>query len=159
MALKRSLLADREMLAARTLIALPDGSVVCGNQRLLAARELGWETIPAIVVNLDEERAAVWALRDNNGYGEWDDTLASFFSELAGEGVDLDLAGFAPVELERLLAAAAADLSEAERVRGRDAARRKSRNQIADYSPRCCLSVRRPSPRNRPSSRNRTPLL
>jgi hypothetical protein len=44
--LKRSLKADREMLRACPLIALPDRTVVCGNQRLRAAMELGRETIP-----------------------------------------------------------------------------------------------------------------
>lgn len=39
--LKQTLAADREMLWARPLIALPDGTVICGNQRLLAAVELG----------------------------------------------------------------------------------------------------------------------
>src|SRR5689334_22416790 len=50
--LKRALEADREMLAARPLIALPDGTVICGNQRLLAARELGWESLPVLTVDL-----------------------------------------------------------------------------------------------------------
>src|SRR5581483_11662511 len=113
-ALKRSLEADRQMLEARPLIALLDGRVVCGNQRLLAAQELGWETIPTIVVDLDEERAAVWALRDNNSYGEWDDTLASLVAELAGDGLDLDLIGFAPADIERLLAEANAALTLAD---------------------------------------------
>jgi hypothetical protein len=40
--LKRAMLADREMLWARPLLALPDGTVFAGNQRLLGARELGW---------------------------------------------------------------------------------------------------------------------
>ena len=47
-ALKRSLVAEREMLRARPLIALPDGRVICGNMRLRAARELGWGTIPTL---------------------------------------------------------------------------------------------------------------
>ena len=113
-ALKRSLEADREMLAARPLIALPDGRVICGNQRLLAARELGWEAIPTVVVDLDEKRAAVWALRDNNSYGEWDDTLAGLLAELASDGIDLDLAGFHPDEVEGLLAEASSSLLPAD---------------------------------------------
>jgi arsenate reductase-like glutaredoxin family protein len=43
--LMRAMAADPEMLSARPLIVLPDGTVICGNQRLLAARELGWQTI------------------------------------------------------------------------------------------------------------------
>jgi site-specific DNA-methyltransferase (adenine-specific) len=84
--------------------ALPDGTVVCGNQRLLAARELGWETIPALTVDLDPTRARLWALRDNNAYGEWDEqALGELLAELVGEGVDPLLTGFASGELDRLL--------------------------------------------------------
>ena len=39
--LKSSLEADREMLSVRPLIALLDGTVICGNQRLRAAQALG----------------------------------------------------------------------------------------------------------------------
>jgi ParB-like chromosome segregation protein Spo0J len=71
--LKRGLQADPEMLQARPLLALPDGIVIAGNQRLRAAQELGWETIPVITVDLTWERARLWALRDNNQYGDWDE--------------------------------------------------------------------------------------
>ena len=104
--LKRSLVEDREMLAARPLLALPDGTVFAGNQRLRAARELGWDTIPVLTVELDWERARVWALRDNNPYGEWDEpALAELLAELAADGVDLALAGFGSADLDRLLGA------------------------------------------------------
>ena len=102
--LKRSLEADREMLAVRPLIALPDGTVVCGNQRLRAAQALGWETIPAVFVDLDERRAKEWMLRDNNEFGEWvPDDLASILAELRLDGADLDLLGFNERELQQLL--------------------------------------------------------
>ena len=55
--LKRALADDPEMLQARPLLALPDGTVIAGNQRLRAARELGWQTIPVITVKLERERA------------------------------------------------------------------------------------------------------
>jgi ParB-like chromosome segregation protein Spo0J len=92
------------MLQARPLLALPDGAVIAGNQRLLAARELGWQTIPAITVELDRERARLWAPRDNNPYGEWNEpALAELLAELAKGGLDLALSGFAGRELDRLL--------------------------------------------------------
>ena len=103
--LKQALLADSAMLWARPLIALPDGTVICGNQRLLAARELGWQTIPTITVDLDRDRARVWALRDNNQYGEWDEqALAELLGELAADGIDLALTGFQSSDLDRILA-------------------------------------------------------
>ena len=48
------------------------------------------------------ERAAVWALRDNNVWGEWDEPLlAELLAELAAEGVDLTLTGFDGRDLDR----------------------------------------------------------
>src|SRR5439155_19948903 len=103
--LKQALSEDRAMLRARPLLALPDGTVIAGNQRLRAARELGWATIPVITVALEPERARLWALRDNNPYGDWDEpALGELLAELAGGGVDLALSGFAGGELDRLLA-------------------------------------------------------
>jgi DNA modification methylase len=103
--LRRALEADPEMLWARPLVALPGGTVVCGNQRLKAAQEAGWTTIPVVVVDLDPERARLWALRDNQAWGEWDEpALAELLAELAADGVDLTLAGFEGREVERLLA-------------------------------------------------------
>src|SRR4051794_12827613 len=66
--LNRALVADREMLVARPLLALPDGTVIAGKQRLRAAQELGWKTIRVLFVDLDPERARLWALRDNNAW-------------------------------------------------------------------------------------------
>ncbi len=104
-ALKRSMTADSLMLEARPLVALPDGTVVCGNQRLLAAVELGWPDIPTVVVDLDPETARAWMLRDNNAYGEWEEpALAELLGELERAGAELDLLGFAQPELDRLLA-------------------------------------------------------
>lgn len=92
--LVRSLREDPEMLRARPLIAMKDGRVIAGNMRLAAARDLGWDTVPTVYVDLDEDRAATWALRDNNPYGEWDDGgLADLLSELRQKEVDLDLTG------------------------------------------------------------------
>ena len=98
--LQRALEADREMLWGRPLIALADGTVFCGNQRLCAAQTLGWSTIPALLVDLDLERAKQWALRDNNAWGDWDEPLlGELLAELAAGGVELALAGFESGEI------------------------------------------------------------
>jgi DNA modification methylase len=92
------------MLDARPLIALVDGTVIAGNQRLEAARSLGWETIPAVFVELDEVRSALWAFLDNRGFGEDDEDLAAeILAEIRERGGDLDLTGFERVETEALL--------------------------------------------------------
>jgi DNA modification methylase len=102
--LQRAMLAAPEMLWARPLVALPDGTVFMGNQRLRAARELGWEKIPTLRVDLEWEQARIWALRDNNTYGEWNEpALAELLAELAADGIDLALTGFDTGELDRLL--------------------------------------------------------
>jgi DNA modification methylase len=103
--LKEALCADPEMLRARPLVATPDGTVILGNQRLRGVQELGWESVPVLFVDLEPDRARLWALRDNNSYGEWDERrLSELLAELSGAGVDLELAGFASADLDRLLA-------------------------------------------------------
>lgn len=105
--LKRMLVADPEMLEARPLIALPNGTVIAGNQRLRAASELGWETIPVVTVDLDEHRAIEWALRDNNPMGEdVEEISGALIAELQAAGRDADLTGYASQAIDRLLRAA-----------------------------------------------------
>lgn len=102
--LKRSLEAEPQMLDARPVIALTDGTVVAGNMRLRAARELGWKTVPTVFVDLDENRAREWALRDNASYGEWDDAaLADLMREMQDDGANLDLTGFDEQEFAAIL--------------------------------------------------------
>lgn len=102
--LKAMLVSSPEMLKARPLICLPDGTVIAGNQRLAAAQALGWESIPAVFVDLDEATAIEWAFRDNNPAGESDDDLAALLlADLAERGRALDMTGFAPSELSALL--------------------------------------------------------
>lgn len=102
--LKAMLEQSPEMLRARPLICLPDGTVIAGNQRLAAAVALGWASIPAVFVDLDEATAIEWAFRDNNPAGESDDDLAAvLLADLAERGRPLDMTGFAPADLSALL--------------------------------------------------------
>jgi ParB-like chromosome segregation protein Spo0J len=110
--LSRSLAADPQMLDARPIIALPDGTIVAGNMRHRAAVELGWSSVPCITVDLDRERARVWMLRDNQSYGDWElPSLSELLVELQQDDVDLDLLGFDERELKRLLDTLEADAS------------------------------------------------
>lgn len=103
--LKHALITGRTMLRARPLLCLPDGTVIAGNMRLRAARALGWDTIPAVFVDLPPDEARMWALRDNNAYGGWDEpALAEILAGLADRGVDVALAGFANRDVDRILA-------------------------------------------------------
>jgi DNA modification methylase len=104
--LKRAMVAERAMLEAKPLWALPDGVVFAGNQRLRAALELGWDAIPVVTVTgLSPEQVKTWALLDNNAFGDWDEpALAELLAELEASGLDLALTGFENRELDRLLA-------------------------------------------------------
>lgn len=104
-ALMRSIESEPGMLDARPVVALRDGTIIAGNMRWRACRELGRPTIPAVTVDLDDERAKLWLLRDNNEYGEWeDDQLAGLLAELQAADVDLDLSGFGSDAIDALLA-------------------------------------------------------
>lgn len=108
--LKQSLAGEPDMLRARPVVALPDGTVIAGNMRLRAAQALGWTQIPTVTIDLDEQRAILWALRDNNEYGEWDDdALAELLYELKEADVDLALAGFDDDAIARLLGSVSGD--------------------------------------------------
>lgn len=101
--LKKSLAADPSMMEARPLIALRDGRVIAGNMRLRAALELNWDAIPVVYVDLTEDEAITWALRDNNPYGEYDDqALSELLFELQQSDVDLDLTGFSADDITRI---------------------------------------------------------
>lgn len=105
-ALVYSIGADPGMLDARPIIATPDGEVVCGNMRLRAARQLGWDTVPVFVKVFESEaQKREWMLRDNNQYGGWvPDELQALVRQHQSEGNDLRLLGFQQQELRDLLA-------------------------------------------------------
>lgn len=75
--LKKSLADAPEMLRLRELICVehPDGPVViAGNQRLEAAKALGWKTLPCKVLPEDTDPAKLreYAIKDNLPFGEDD---------------------------------------------------------------------------------------
>jgi hypothetical protein len=95
---------DPEMLRARPLIALRDGRVIAGNMRLRAAKHLGYSYVPTVYVDMSEEEARLWSLKDNNQWGEWDDEgLALLLSQLEQAELPMQLTGFPDDDLARLL--------------------------------------------------------
>jgi ParB-like chromosome segregation protein Spo0J len=136
-ALTRSL---REWGAVQPVVANRDGSlVIAGHQRLLAARRLGWDTIPVIWVDLAPEQAHLLGIALNKISGTWDEQLlARLVSELDQiPDIDLTLTGFADEEVQDLLRSLDArerrdrpetfDLDEA-----LEAATRQSRSKLGD---------------------------
>ena len=90
--LVRSIQEDPELMEARPLIVNKNWEVIAGNQRLRACVELGWETVPCVVVDWDEEKQKRVMIKDNISAGEWDwDTLANEWDaeELQEWGLDI----------------------------------------------------------------------
>ncbi|HEY3435090.1 MAG TPA: hypothetical protein VGK41_05510 [Solirubrobacterales bacterium] len=114
--LKANIVAARDMLQARPLIAMPDGEVICGNMRLRALKDFAAHsevdestaTAPTFVADLDENERREWMLRDNNEFGDWEqDALAELMAAHKSAGGDMALLGFAQPEVDDLLAHAA----------------------------------------------------
>ena len=103
-ALKYAMDSDPSMMEARPIIVdAQRGDVVCGNMRLRAARDLGWDEVPVYTKEFDTPaQRREWMLRDNNGYGDWVPTeLAKLVAEHERAGQDLRLLGFSSQELDR----------------------------------------------------------
>ena len=106
--LKKSITDDKEFLSVRPLIVNMykgrENVVIGGNMRLRAARELGLDKIPVIVVKVPLAKEKVWNMKDNASYGYWEpEMLRDIFIELKDENVDLDLTGFSTDEISALI--------------------------------------------------------
>ena len=53
----QSLTNDPDYLKLRPVLATKDGTIFAGNMRYRAALKLGWETIPAVLVDIPEAKA------------------------------------------------------------------------------------------------------
>jgi hypothetical protein len=105
----------REFGWTNPVLIRPDGIIVAGHARLLAARELGLQEVPVIELHgLTETQCRALALADNQlALGsDWDeDRLRTELAALEAEDFDLERIGFNEKELARLLAAqGAADM-------------------------------------------------
>lgn len=96
--LKTSIKNNPEYFEARPLIVSDrtgEMVVIAGNQRLRAAKALGIEQVPAVVLhNLTEEKEKEIVIRDNVSNGRWDmDLLANNYDigDLADWGVAVNL--------------------------------------------------------------------
>ena len=104
-ALKYSLQKDPSMMEARPIIVdARRGDVVCGNMRLRACTELGWEEVPVYAKEFaSDAQRREWMLRDNQEYGNWvPDELSRLVLAHEQEGSDLALLGFSTQELSDL---------------------------------------------------------
>lgn len=82
-----------------------DRTVIGGHQRLLAARKLGYKTVPVVFADLSLEQARLLNIALNKISGSFDqELLARLLSELSMvPDVDITLSGFGEDELKNLL--------------------------------------------------------
>ena len=84
-----------------------DMVIIVGHTRLLAAQQLGFTDVPIhIAENLTAAQIKAYRIADNRTHeeAEWDDELLAIeLGELKDADFDLDLTGFDPDELEKLL--------------------------------------------------------
>ena len=107
------------------------GGILAGHGRLLAARKLGLAEVPVIrFAHLTEAQKRAYLIADNQLalQAGWDEALlAAGAGRLRDERFDLDLIGFVPRELERLLALADGEAGQT-MPRTRSRSRRRSRS-------------------------------
>lgn len=89
------------------VVQASSGHVVAGNHTLKAVRELGWDEVAAVVVNLTDEEAEAYLVADNRASDKAvnDDALLAPILErlmLAGK---LDGTGYTPDEVDDMLSA------------------------------------------------------
>ena len=98
----------REFGWTNPLLVGPDGIIIAGHARLLAARKLGMNEVPVIVLeSLTEAQRRALVLADNRLplNAGWDEEMLRLeLAELQAEAFDLELLGFSDEELAELLA-------------------------------------------------------
>jgi len=78
--------------------------IVGGHQRTKVLRDLGYDEIDCVVVDMDKNKEKALNIALNKITGEWDfDQLALLMEELKLEDYDLELTGFDFSEAEQLL--------------------------------------------------------
>jgi DNA modification methylase len=84
-----------------------DGELIAGHGRILAARQLGLEQAPVIVLgHLSEAQRRAYRIADNKltELGSWDEAMLSAeLQALLADDFDLSLTGFSDAELDGLL--------------------------------------------------------
>ncbi len=94
--------------------------VIAGHGRLLAARQLGMDTVPTIeLAHLTEAQKRAYVLADNRLAlsAGWDDEMLRLeLGDLRTEGFDLALTGFDIGEIEALFATPTAGLTDPDEV-------------------------------------------
>ena len=90
-----------------------DNSIIAGHGRVMAARKLGMDKVPVVILDhLTESQRKAYILADNRIAlnASWDSKmLSSELEELEELGIDLSLLGFDDKEISKLLAPETSD--------------------------------------------------
>jgi hypothetical protein len=115
-----------------------DGVVIGGHQRLLAARRLGFSTVPVTFLDLSIEQAHLLNLALNKISGSWDEQLlARLLADLeTSPNVDVTLSGFGQDEIAELL---------------RSLETREKKERVEDFDLDSALEEATRAPRAKPS--------
>ena len=85
------------------LVINSDMTVIGGHQRFKVLRDLGYEEVDCVIVNLDKKQEKVLNIALNKISGEWDAAkLASLFEEMKFDDT-LDFTGFDELEIDTML--------------------------------------------------------
>ena len=96
--IKKSLL---EFGYVAPVIINADMTVIGGHQRIKVLKELGYEEIQCIVVDLDKNKEKALNLALNKISGEWDnDKLEAILAELKETDIDINVTGFSNDEID-----------------------------------------------------------
>lgn len=87
------------------IIINKDKTIIGGHQRLSVLKDLGYNEVDCIVVDVDKTKEKALNIALNKITGEWDySKLGDLLLELDSENYDLELTGFDDYEIENILA-------------------------------------------------------
>lgn len=106
--LEKSIKEDAEFLNVRPIIVNTypgrENIIIGGNMRLLAAINTGLKKIPAILVSVPKGKEMLWNVKDNVGYGAWEnELLRDVIIDIDNDDIDLSLTGFDENEIALIL--------------------------------------------------------
>lgn len=86
------------------VIVNADMTVIGGHQRLKVLKDLGYDEIECVMIDIDKDHEKALNLALNKITGEWDDAkLKDLLQELDTGAIDMDITGFDFDEIEQLL--------------------------------------------------------
>ncbi len=89
------------------ILVTVDGMIIAGHGRVLAARQIGFDKVPAVIVDdWSEDQIRAYVIADNKlaMNAGWDEELLAYeLSQLEEVGFAVDLIGFSQAELQELV--------------------------------------------------------